>query len=133
MSKTTPSARARRQLERLGWKVGTVERYCHVTKRRHDLFGFLDLVAIAPGQIVGMQVTSDSNYAARLAKVTGECEEPARAWLSAGGVIVVQSWGLRQKRGSTRQTWQDRTTQVVVSGGDPSRLVSSPYQFAAQA
>ena len=113
--------------------MGTVERYCHVTKRRHDLFGFLDLVAIAPGQIVGMQVTSDSNYAARLAKVTGECEEPARAWLSAGGVIVVQSWGLRQKRGSTRQTWQDRTTQVVVSGGDPSRLVSSPYQFAAQA
>ena len=130
MSKTTPSARSKRHLEKLGWKVGTVERYCHVTKRRHDLFGFIDLVAISPGQIVGLQVTSGSNYGGRVAKVTGECGDSARAWIAAGGVIVVQAWSLRQRRGSKQQTWQDRTVQVIACGDD-GKLTATPYQFAA--
>ena len=65
--------------------VGTVERYNHVTQRRHDLFGFIDLIAIRGDDIVGLQVTSDSNISARVKKIKEECDDAANLGSRRGG------------------------------------------------
>ena len=134
MSKTTPSSRSKRYLEGLGYMVGTVERYNHITQRRHDLFGFIDLIAVRGDDIVGLQVTSDSNISARVKKIKEECDDAAKSWIAAGGLIVVQGWGKKKvKRKSPRETWQHRSVEIVANlestlGGE---LVSRPHLFRA--
>ena len=128
MSKTTPSARTKRYLEGLGYMVGTVERYNHVTQRRHDLFGFIDLIAIRGDDILGLQVTSDSNMSARVKKILEECDDAAKAWIAAGGIIVVQGWGKKKaRRHSARETWQHRSVQIKQEDG-----LLRQYQWQAE-
>ena len=118
MSKTTPSARTKRYMEGLGYMVGTVERYNHVTQRRHDLFGFFDLIAVRADEIIGLQVTSTNNMSARVKKIWEECDDSARSWIAAGGIIVVQGWSKKQvKRHSPRETWQHRSVQITLEDG----------------
>ena len=122
MSKTTPSARTKRYLEGLGYMVGTVERYNHVTQRRHDLFGFIDLIAVRGDDIVGLQVTSDSNMSARVKKIKEECGPAARAWIAAGGSVLVQGWAKKKaRRDSSRETWHHRTIRLEDDDGGELR------------
>ena len=67
---------------------------------RNDLFGFIDIVAIQLDHtILGVQCTSASNHAARVAKIkSDECKEAAFRWLQAGGNLWVMSWSKRVAR-----------------------------------
>lgn len=94
----TPTARSLEQCRKNGWLADVVERripHSFITK---DLFGFLDIVALAHCGTIGIQATSGSNHAARVRKIITERREAARRWLECGNVIFVWSWSKRRNR-----------------------------------
>lgn len=127
----SPTQRALAECKRRGYVAQVVERFNSFTKRRHDLFGCIDIVAVTPwspvmsagdprwsiqvgtgpGAIIGIQVTSGTNHAARIAKI--KAEPRMAAWAKAGGLIWVWSYAKRGKRGK-RKTWQLRESEVVL-------------------
>lgn len=88
----TPTQRSLTYLRDLGFTCAVVERWNPHMRVRQDLFGFADLLAIKPGVILLVQVTSGSNTAARRTKILTECRENAAKWLDAGGEIEIHGW-----------------------------------------
>jgi len=86
---TSPTQRALKLLRGRGWKVDIVEYWNGFSKKRKDLFGFGDLVAIDLGRErnIIVQVTSASNHSARKAKILSIPE--AADWVKAGGLILI--------------------------------------------
>lgn len=60
--------------------------------KRRDLFGFIDLVALTPEGILGIQSTAYGDIGARKAKICAACTTEAVAWLRAGGLIEIWGW-----------------------------------------
>lgn len=98
----SPTARALAECRKRGWKAQVVERWNQYAKVRQDLFGVIDIVALTPTGILGIQATSGSNHASRVTKIA---EEPnAEAWKRAGGQLVV--WSFTQKGAAgERKLW----------------------------
>lgn len=84
------TARSTGHLRDLGYLVATVEHYNAFTRRKHDLFGCIDLLAIGNGETVAVQVTSKSNLAARRHKI--EEAEAYPEMLRSGWRIVLHGW-----------------------------------------
>ena len=64
-----------KMLEAEGWTVGTVEQRIPHTFITRDLFGFLDLMAMAPSRVAKIRL-----------------EARAGIWLASGGRIQVHDW-----------------------------------------
>ena len=109
MSKVSPTARSLAHCRKLRWPAGVVERWIAAVQIRKDLFGCIDLVAIADGGILGIQATTGGNHASRRTKAIAEPR--LRAWLKAGGLFEVWSW---EKQGSAgkRKLWQLRRERL---------------------
>lgn len=111
----TPTARTLKRLRDQGMMAAVVERWNPYAKIRQDLFGFLDVVAVEPGTqgVLGIQATSGTNVAHRLAKLR---EEPiasrVEVWLAAGNRLAVIGWRKVGPRGK-RKTWKARTEMVT--------------------
>ena len=102
MSKMSPTQRALAECKRRGWIAQVVEHTVPRTFIKRDLFGVIDIVAIANHSwIVGIQVTSGANHSARVAKIAAEPR--AWSWHSAGGRLVVWSFALRGARGKRKR------------------------------
>lgn len=102
-----------------GWPVQIVEKWVPAARKRIDLFGCIDLVALdgQPG-VLGIQATSGSNAAARATKAR---ELPTlRAWLEAGNRFEVWGWRKVGARGK-RKLWDVRIVRVEIHPQD--RLV----------
>jgi hypothetical protein len=84
------TARSTALLRERGYQVATVEHYNAFTKRKHDLFGCIDLLAIGNGETVAVQVTSKSNLAARRHKV--EEAEAYPEMLRSGWRVILHGW-----------------------------------------
>lgn len=56
--------------EERGYQCDTVESYNAFTRRKKDLFGLFDIVAIGKGETVAIQLTSKSNMSARVKKIS---------------------------------------------------------------
>jgi hypothetical protein len=65
----SPTARTQLRLRVEGYIVANVERYNPWSKRRQDLFGFIDTLAINEQEFLAIQSTSGANHAARVEKV----------------------------------------------------------------
>lgn len=63
-------SKSRQWLKDEGWHVETVEHYNSFTKRKHDLFGFIDLLAIRAGEVLGVQVTSKGHRSDHVRKIS---------------------------------------------------------------
>jgi hypothetical protein len=96
------------------------ESYNSFTQRRKDLFGFVDLVVIENGTLIGVQVTSRSNMSARSKKIKHERSDQARAWLSTGATIEVWGWG--KKKVGNRMLWDLKRTPILESDLAKERL-----------
>jgi hypothetical protein len=94
---SSPTQRSLDYLRKNGAIAGIVERYNQYSRKRNDLFGFIDIVAIQLDHtILGVQCTSASNHAARVAKIlSAECNDAALRWLLAGAQLQVMSWSKR--------------------------------------
>lgn len=86
--------------------------------RRRDLFGFIDIVAIENGAIVGIQTTSDREVARHRDKIIDECRHAAMEWLRAGGLIQIWGWSKPKHR------WTVRVVAVTIE--DFPRMVPRP-------
>ncbi len=105
----SPTQRTLKYLRDKGYIVAIAESYNFFTKQRKDLFGFIDLVALKDGEIIGVQCTSRSNVSARIKKIKGL--DAHKQWLDAGGKIQVIGWG---KTGKTkRKIWTARIEHIT--------------------
>jgi predicted RecB family endonuclease len=86
----TPSQRTVKHLREQGYMVANVETYNYFTKRRHDLFGVIDILAIGNGETLAVQVTSKSNMSARIRKI--EESEALPEMLRSGWRVIVHGW-----------------------------------------
>lgn len=108
----SPTQRTLAALKKYGATAQVVERWNSFAKKRVDLFGFGDVLAIVGRSIVAIQCTTGANHAARRAKIL---EEPkAAAWLKAGGIIEVWSFEKQGARGK-RKVWTCRKEEIVLS------------------
>ena len=73
-----------------GYMVATVEYFNAFTKRKHDLFGCIDLLAIGNGETIAIQVTSKSNMSARIKKI--ESSDALPEMLRSKWRIIVHGW-----------------------------------------
>jgi hypothetical protein len=110
----SPTARSLEECRKRGWHAGVVEQTIPHTFIKRDLFGIIDIVAITPDGIVGIQATSGTNHAARIAKA--QAEPRLSAWLGARATFVVWSWRKGGAKG-TRKVWQLREEHIVSGMG----------------
>jgi hypothetical protein len=90
--------------EELGWICQVVEKWNQWARVRQDLFGCIDIVAIAGDRVMGIQACAGAggDHARRRAKALAEPR--LRAWLAAGALFEVWSWAKRGPRGK-RKLW----------------------------
>ncbi len=107
---SSPTQRSLKELRRLGWTAAVVEHWNQHAKIRQDLFGFIDVIAMAEigtdggryGGFYAIQSTTTANQSKRIAKIK---EEPrALTWLQAGGRIFVHGWLKSKKDGRWKLT-----------------------------
>jgi hypothetical protein len=111
MSATTPAQRSRRYLTEQGYLVETVEVWLPHAKRRKDLLGCGDLLAVKAGEPpLLVQVTTTDHQADRLAKAL--VAPGLRRWLETGRTaFAVHGWGERRGPGG-KPVW-DVTVRAV--------------------
>jgi len=90
MSKPSPTSRTLDALRKSGWTCQVTERWNPFAKVRQDLFGGIDLLAIRPGETLGVQATSKSNVSARVKKLYAEPK--LKVWMEAGNLLEVWGW-----------------------------------------
>lgn len=110
----SPTSRTLNWLKKQGMIAGVVERYNSHTKRKNDLFGFIDVVAIAGGATIGVQATSADHVADRASKIINECPH-AVTWLNAENFIWVVGWSKKGKAGK-RKLWTPTVREIVLQG-----------------
>lgn len=88
---SSPTQRTLAHLRAAGYPlVQVVEKWNPHARIRQDLFQILDVLAVSETEIVGVQATSGSNVAARVAKIT---ESDALPILRKAGIrILVHGW-----------------------------------------
>lgn len=115
MAKQSPTSRALQDLRTQGWQPATVERWNPGARRRVDLFGGIDIIAVHPlfVGVLGIQVTTKAHMADRFTKLTTPpVVEKMRRWLDAQNALEIWGYAKAGPRGG-RKTWQ--LTRRVVS------------------
>lgn len=114
---TTPTSRTLQWLRDDGWIPAVVERWCSFSRRRVDLFGFIDIVAIRPGStgVLGVQATSGSNVASRVRKI--KINGISDLWMGCQNELWVVGWrsvAWKTKSGKTakRPKWEPRVVDI---------------------
>jgi len=94
-----------------------VERWIPQAKRRQDLFGFIDIVAIGERSIVAIQAYT-CGHGRHLQRIMEDesTRAAAVAWLRAGGSIEL--WWWRRLRRRNRRVWKPRIIRVVMTGDE---------------
>ncbi len=106
----SPTQRSLKRLRDNGWLAAVVEKWIPQVKRRHDLFGFIDIVAIKGNRTLAIQTTSGAHVADRIAKIKGTPE--AALWLaSPTREVHVHGWRKVGPRGK-RKVWELREEAV---------------------
>lgn len=99
---SSPTQRSLNECRKRGWEVQVVERWNQYARRRIDLFGVIDIVAITPDGILAIQACSGTDHARRRDKVL---EEPRAAkWIAAGAKLAIWSW-TKKGKADARKLW----------------------------
>jgi hypothetical protein len=105
MASKSPTARSLDELRERGFMPWVVEYWNSFSRKRVDLFGVWDIVAVGNGEILFVQTTSGSNVSARVKKIA---ENPTTPLLREAGVrLEVHGW-----RKSSRNRWVQRIVDV---------------------
>ena len=108
----SPTARCLEDIRKLGFDAAIVEQTIPKTWIKRDMFGWVDIVYLTGTSIVGVQVTSGVNHAARRSKILAEPR--ALKWLKSGGLIEVWSYDLKGARGEVKK-WTLRKEEIIES------------------
>lgn len=107
---SSPTQRTLAECRRRGWQCQVVEKWVPQSRKRIDLFGVIDIVAITENGILGIQACAGSSHSARAAKILAEPR--AHEWVKAGGKLEVWSWAKRGARGEVKR-WTLRAEAVI--------------------
>ena len=122
-----PAQRTLEALRRRGYRAGKTERWIEQVKRRVDLFGFIDLIALPPAsegrRMIGIQACAGSGLSEHLKKITDDCHEAARDWLIAGARIQIWAWRSLKPLGAKRKLWKAIIVGLAI--GYKGRIVES--------
>ena len=113
-SKTSPTQRSLALIRKQGLTAAISEHWCPFSKRRKDLFGFIDILVIDT-PLIGVQTTSGVNVSHRVAKIREL--QAAQEWLEAGNRIMVHGWAKRGARGEVKR-WTCREVEVTLEDFD---------------
>ena len=125
---TSPTQRTLKYYRDLHWTCQVVEKWVPIAKKRIDLFGCIDIIAIQQGAgIIGIQATSGTNQSQRRTKAMAEPE--LRTWLEAGGRFWVVSWSKKGAAGK-RKLWTIRQEEITLEDLDGEATGSIPVSPA---
>jgi len=116
------TARTLARLRSKGLTAAVVERWVPQARRRIDLFGCIDIIAISPEpltMIIGVQTTTVSNISSHIKKALAEPR--LVEWLKAGGIFVLWGWAKYGKKGE-RKFWKARTFHFMLSPKDKTLI-----------
>jgi hypothetical protein len=86
----SPTARSLKLMRDRGLLADVVERWIPGANIRKDLYGFIDILGIGEGRIVGVQATSSGNMASRISKIA---DHPNLSAVRCAGIeIWVHGW-----------------------------------------
>lgn len=101
---TSPTQLSLKLMKERGYLCEITERWNPFAKIRQDLFQFIDILCLAPGEVVGVQTTSYSNMSARVNKIR---EHANFQMVSDAGIkVIVQGWHKKDNR------WQVREVEI---------------------
>ena len=111
----SPTQRTLKFLRTQGYIAGIVERFVSIPGtfgKRIDLFNFIDIIAIKPDEIWGIQ-SCGQTFAEHNRKILEN--EIAPEWLEAGGKLQLIGWRkLKVKRGGKAMKWEPKTKIYVL-------------------
>lgn len=108
-------ARTLERLRRSGWV------HAESTQRRaggasHDLFGFVDILAMRPPlRLLAVQATDVNHRGAHLDRMI--VDPAVHAWLACGCDLELWAWRCLKPRGAARGRWEPDVTRFSVYGG----------------
>lgn len=108
---SSPTSRTLKWFRDTSCPAQVVERFCRFSKRRIDLFGCIDIVAITAGGITGVQCTSGDHHGDRRAKMLAEPK--MLLWVKSGGLLWLFSWSQKGPRGK-RKLWTPRIEEITL-------------------
>ncbi|HQD86810.1 MAG TPA: hypothetical protein PK822_07880, partial [Bacillota bacterium] len=115
MKQNLATQRTLKALRNDGWLVVVAERWNPYARKRQDLFGWIDLVAIKPGVgIMGVQVCTQSFSAHMKKYAQAELLDAIRSWRNSGGLAQLWVWRRAVKKGKTRATWHCKIYNLEV-------------------
>jgi len=94
LSKCPADKLTRSHLEKRGYKVDKSESYNFHSKRKKDLFKFIDFVAIHPvhRELLAIQTTSKPNLSTRIKKAENLESKAYWHWLATGNPVEFHGW-----------------------------------------
>jgi hypothetical protein len=87
---TSPTQLSLDFMRKQGYHCAITEHWNHFAHIRQDLFGFIDILALADGGVIGIQTTSYSNLSARVKKITDH--DNVGVVRKSGIQILVHGW-----------------------------------------
>lgn len=114
-----------------GYLATVVEHWNPHVRQRKDLFGFADLLAVAPGHTLAVQATTADHVADRVNKLTEPASKVAAAvfdCLRAGWRVEV--WGLRKKADQYGSKLKARS--LYLNPLDPEEVLVADLSLAIQ-
>jgi len=90
----TPTQRTMEKLRADGYKPWIVEKFNRFAGPhgiRQDMYGIIDIVAIRPGEILGVQSCGQA-FSEHIRKLTEENYLDCADWLEAGGKLELWGW-----------------------------------------
>lgn len=87
---SSPTQRSLKLMRDNGYYAEVVERFNSFTKKRNDFAGFIDILCLGDGEVVGVQTTSYSNMSARIKKIREH--ENLQAVMKSGVRVLVHGW-----------------------------------------
>lgn len=112
----SPMQQTHKYLKDHGFTVAKTEHWNHYAKRRQDLFGFIDTLALNPNTwdaLLAVQSTTGDHHADRRDKILAH--EVTYLWLRHAR-LELWSWSKRGARGK-RKLWTLRRERFVLGGG----------------
>jgi hypothetical protein len=107
----SPMQRTLAWLREHGYEAARTEHWNHFAKRRQDLFGFIDVLAVSDHHLLAIQVSDDTHHAAHRKKILAN---KAARLLVYHMDIEIWSWGLRLTRERRKDKLLDRRKEQTL-------------------
>ena len=110
----SPTSRSLQELKERGYTPWIVESYNYFSRKRTDLFGFIDILAIKGDKTLAVQTTSRGNVQTRVKKIkTNDNYELVKG---AGWLIEAHGWGRivigKYKNGNKKVGWRNKVIKL---------------------